>query len=106
MLNYGSNSILNVIMGGQHRHIGKAQIMMQWAELGLMRPTYRQQIGRKDRGVWAAGIGRIGGLGIGRGRNGITPWGRVYHCNLTDQHIYETAQMQNINHMVLPPNQS
>ena len=61
--------------------------MMQWAELGLMRPTYRQQIGRKDRGVWAAGIGRIGGVTIGRGRNGITPWGRVYHCNLTDQHL-------------------
>ena len=43
---------------------------------------------------------------IGRGRNGITPWGRVYHCNLADQHIAEGAHMQNINHMVLHPKQS
>ena len=72
--------------------------MMHWAELGLMRPTYRQQIGRKDReGIGRAGIGRIGAC-IGRGRNGITPRGRVYHCNLADQHIAESGHMQNINH--------
>ena len=67
MLDPGSNSILNVIRGGQlacsRRYIGNTQIMMQWAELGLMRPTYRQQRGRKDReGIGRAGIGRIGGV--------------------------------------------
>ena len=46
------------------------------SELGLMRPTYRQRIGRKDGG---------GSTYL----DGITPWGRVYHCNLPDQHIVD-----------------
>ena len=57
-----------------HRHIGNPQIMMQWAELGLMRPTYRQQIGRKDReGIGRAGIGRAVEMGLRPGVEYITP---------------------------------
>ena len=74
------------------------------SELGLMRPTYRQRIGRKDsRRVWAAGIYRKDRGGYYRPRSGLRP-GVEYITPISLINIYETAQMQNIN--LDGPNQS